>query len=118
MRLLTFPQPRQTGLRQPRVLVSQLANEVIQSGTEFDGTERSPMPIAEARVTLGVVAAREGDLDTALAYGERAVAGERKSLPSLAMVASGLGRALQTNCKNSSAAQEFVAHLRELRGGQ
>ncbi|MEV5672810.1 XRE family transcriptional regulator [Streptomyces sp. NPDC052503] len=99
-------------------LAGQLANEVIRSGTDFDGTERSPMRIAEARVTLGVVAAREGDLDTALAYGERALAGERKSLPSLAMVASDLGRALQTNYGNSSDAQEFVAHLRELRGGQ
>ncbi|WNI34410.1 XRE family transcriptional regulator [Streptomyces sp. ITFR-6] len=99
-------------------LAGQLANEVIRSGTDFDGTERSPMRIAEARVTLGVVAAREGDLDTALAYGERALAGERKSLPSLAMVASDLGRALQTNHGDSSDAQEFVTHLRELRGGQ
>ncbi|MFJ4710121.1 XRE family transcriptional regulator [Streptomyces anulatus] len=99
-------------------LAGQLANEVIRSGTDFDGTERSPMRIAEARVTLGVVAAREGDLDTALAYGERALAGERKSLPSLAMVASDLGRALQTNHEGSPDAQEFIAHLRELRGGQ
>ncbi|MCX4523978.1 XRE family transcriptional regulator [Streptomyces anulatus] len=99
-------------------LAGQLANEVIRSGTDFDGTERSPMRIAEARVTLGVVAAREGDLDTALAYGERALAGERKSLPSLAMVASDLGHALQRNYGSSSDAREFVAHLRELRGGQ
>ncbi|MEV1048697.1 XRE family transcriptional regulator [Streptomyces sp. NPDC049916] len=99
-------------------LAGQLANEVIRSGTDFDGTERSPMRIAEARVTLGVVAAREGDLDTALTYGERALAGERKSLPSLAMVASDLGRALQRTYEKSSEAQEFVAHLRELRGGQ
>ncbi|WP_199787075.1 tetratricopeptide repeat protein [Streptomyces sp. CNS654] len=116
VRLLTFPQPRWTGLRQPRVLAGQLANEVIRSGTDFDGTERSPMRIAEARVTLGVVAAREGDLETALVYGERALAGERRSLPSLAMVASDLGRVLQMNYGNSSDAQEFVGHLRELRG--
>lgn len=76
------------------------------------------MRIAEARVTLGVVAAREGDLDTALAYGERALAGERKSLPSLAMVAADLGQALQTHYGHASEAQEFVTHLRELRGGQ
>ena len=69
-------------------------------------------------LALGVVAAREGDLDTALAYGERALAGERKSLPSLAMVASGLGRPLQTHYGSSSDAQVFVAHLRELQGGQ
>ncbi len=99
-------------------LAGQLANEVIRSGTDFDGTERSPMRIAEARVTLGVVAAREGDLDTALAYGERALAGERKSLPSLAMVAADLGQALQTHYGHASEAQEFITHLRKLRSGQ
>jgi tetratricopeptide (TPR) repeat protein len=99
-------------------LAEQLANQVIRAGTDFDGTERSPMRNAEARVTLGVVAAREGDLDTALAYGEKALAGDRKSLPSLAMVAADLGQALQSNYANASEAQAFVAHLRELRGNQ
>jgi len=99
-------------------LAEQLANQVIRAGTDFDGTERSPMRNAEARVTLGVVAAREGDLDTALAYGEKALAGDRKSLPSLAMVAADLGQALQSHYANASEAQAFVAHLRELRGGQ
>ncbi len=60
---------------------------------------------AEARVTLGVVAAREGDLDTALAYGEKALAGDRKSLPSLAMVAADLGQALQSHYAHASEAQ-------------
>jgi hypothetical protein len=39
-----------------------LAHEVIRAGTDFDGSERSPMRMAEARITLGVVAARQGDL--------------------------------------------------------
>ncbi|MFJ3883036.1 XRE family transcriptional regulator [Streptomyces sp. NPDC090077] len=99
-------------------LAEQLANQVLRAGTDFDGTERSPMRNAEARVTLGVVAAREGDLDTALAFGEKALAGERKSLPSLAMVAADLGQALQSQYAHASEAQAFVAHLRELRGGQ
>ncbi|MEU5756735.1 XRE family transcriptional regulator [Streptomyces sp. NPDC047829] len=99
-------------------LAEQLANQVIRAGTDFDGTERSPMRNAEARVTLGVVAAREGALDTALAYGEKALAGDRKSLPSLAMVAADLGQALQSHYAHASEAQAFVAHLRELRGGQ
>lgn len=97
-------------------MAEQLASEVIRAGTDFDGTERSPMRIAEARVTLGVVAAREGDLDTALSYGEQALSGERKSLPSLAMVAADLGQTLQTRFTRATGAQEFVAHLRELRG--
>ncbi|MFD8259600.1 XRE family transcriptional regulator [Streptomyces griseoluteus] len=99
-------------------IAEQLANQVIRAGTDFDGTERSPMRNAEARVTLGVVAAREGDLDTALAFGERALAGDRKSLPSLAMVAADLRHALQSHYANASEAQEFIAHLRELRGEQ
>ncbi|MER5990590.1 hypothetical protein [Streptomyces viridosporus] len=33
--------------------------EVLRTGTDFDGTDRSPMRNAEARVTLGVTAARE-----------------------------------------------------------
>lgn len=99
-------------------LAEQLAHEVVRAGTDFDGTERSPMRIAEARVTLGVVAAREGDLDSALAFGERALAGSRRSLPSLAMVSADLGQALQSQYAHASEAQAFVAHLRELRGGQ
>lgn len=99
-------------------IAEQLANQVIRAGTDFDGTERSPMRNAEARVTLGVVAAREGDLDSALAYGEKALAGDRKSLPSLAMVAADLGQALQFHYADASEAQAFIAHLRELRGGQ
>ncbi|WP_405808239.1 XRE family transcriptional regulator [Streptomyces sp. NBC_00210] len=42
-------------------LARALADEVLRTGTDFDGTERSPMRNAEARVTLGVTAAREGD---------------------------------------------------------
>lgn len=99
-------------------LAEQLANQVIRAGTDFDGSERAPMRNAEARVTLGVVAAREGDLDAALTYGEKALGGDRKSLPSLAMVAADLGQALQSHYPYASEAQAFVAHLRELRGGQ
>lgn len=76
------------------------------------------MRIAEARVTLGVVAAREGDLDSALGFGERVLTGSRRSLPSLAMVSADLGQALQSHYSHASEAQAFVAHLRELRGGQ
>ncbi|MGK4586170.1 XRE family transcriptional regulator [Kitasatospora sp. HPMI-4] len=96
-------------------LAEQLANEVIRANTDFDGTERAPMRIAEARVTLGVVAAREGDLDTALTYGERALRGDRQSLPSLAMVSADLGQVLHSRYSHAPEAVEFIAHLRELR---
>ncbi|MDH6107870.1 hypothetical protein P3T36_006329 [Kitasatospora sp. MAP12-15] len=47
------------------VMAEQLASEVIRASPGFDGTEQAPMRIAEARVALGVVAARDGDLDVA-----------------------------------------------------
>ena len=71
-------------------MAKMLAEEVIRAGTDYDGTERSPMRIAEARITLGVVAAREGDLEGAINYGEWALRGERQSLPSLLMVSRDL----------------------------
>ncbi len=44
-------------------LAETLADEVIRSSTDFDGTERAPMRTAEARITLGVIAARQGDVE-------------------------------------------------------
>jgi hypothetical protein len=67
-------------------MAETLADEVIQASTDFDGRERAPMRLAEARITLGVVRAREGDLEEAVSLGQRALTGERKSLPSLLMV--------------------------------
>jgi hypothetical protein len=73
-------------------MAETLADEVIRSATDLDGSERAPMRLAEARVTLGVVAAREGDVEQAIHHGEQALAGQRKSLPSLAMVSRDLSR--------------------------
>jgi tetratricopeptide (TPR) repeat protein len=67
-------------------LAETLATEVIQASTDFDGTERAPMRLAEARTTLGVIAARQGDLEQAIHHGTRALSAPRKSLPSLLMV--------------------------------
>ena len=52
-------------------MAENLANEVIQASTDFDGQERAPMRLAEARITLGVIAARQGDLDEAVSRGDR-----------------------------------------------
>ena len=75
-------------------MAENLADEVIQASTDFDGPERAPMRLAEARITLGVVAARQGDLDEAVSQGERALSGQRKSLPSLLMVSRDLTKVL------------------------
>jgi outer membrane murein-binding lipoprotein Lpp len=92
-------------------IAETLADEVIEAGTDFDGTERSPMRIAEARITLGVVAARQGELEHAVQLGERALAGERKSVPSLVMVSRDLGHADATQL---SAIRSELAELRRL----
>jgi hypothetical protein len=53
------------------------------------------MRLAEARITLGVIAARQGDLEQAVHQGERAFSVPRKSLPSLLMVSRDLTRVLK-----------------------
>ncbi|MFF0729926.1 XRE family transcriptional regulator [Streptomyces sp. NPDC004134] len=88
-----------------------LAEEVLRAGTDFDGHERSPMRNAEARVTLGVTAAREGDLEQALAMGERALDGERQSVPSLIMTSRELAAEMRRRYSSESAAQDYLARL-------
>jgi hypothetical protein len=62
-----------------------------------------------------VVAAREGDLESALTYGERALSGDRRSLPSLLMVSRELGTIVQDRYSSDPEATEYLDHLRQLR---
>ncbi|WP_425829633.1 XRE family transcriptional regulator [Streptomyces fractus] len=91
-----------------------LAEEVLRAGTDFDGTERSPMRNSEARITLGVTAAREGDLEQALMMGERALQGDRQSVPSLIMTSRELAAEMRSRYSSEPAAQEYLGHLRAL----
>lgn len=93
------------------------AGEVIQDSTEYDGTERAPMRIAEARITLAVSAARQGDLDQALSYGRRAISGDRKSLPSLRMVAGDLTRLLSDRYAGEPETGEYLEQVRAIQAG-
>jgi hypothetical protein len=95
-------------------MAENLADEVIHASTDFDGTERAPMRLAEARITLGVVAARKGDLDQALHQGERALTGQRKSLPSLTMVSRDLTRALKDRYPSEPATTSYIEQLRTI----
>lgn len=95
-------------------LASTLAEEVLRGGTDFDGSERSPMRNAEARVTLAVAAAREGDLEQALAYGTRALDGDRQSVPSLLMTSRELAAELKRRYASEPGAQDYLARLRAL----
>jgi tetratricopeptide (TPR) repeat protein len=98
-------------------LAETYAREVLRSGVDAGGVERSPMRNAEARATLGVVAAREGDLEQALTHGRRALQGERQSLPSLLMVSQELAAIMTDRFSREPDAAEYLAQLRELRDG-
>lgn len=95
-------------------LATTLAEEVIRAGTDFDGTERSPMRIAEARITLGVAAAREGELEEAILHGEMALAGDRKSMPSLLMVSRDLAMVIGRKFGDEPEAVSYLDHLNSL----
>jgi transcriptional regulator with XRE-family HTH domain len=70
------------------------AEEVLRLGTAPDGTELAPMRVAEARLTLGAVAARAGELEHAVDVAVRAFDARRRSLPQLLMVAGEVGAEL------------------------
>jgi hypothetical protein len=73
-----------------------------------------PMRTAEARVTLGVVAARAGDLESAVDHGRQALVGERRSLPSLAMCARELATVLTDRYPSEPEVDTYVEALRQL----
>lgn len=96
-------------------LAVSYATEVIRAGTDTSGVERSPMRNAEARVTLGVISARQGDLSAAVTYGQRALAGTRQSVPSLLMVSRELGSIIKERYGSDPNAVEYLDQLRQLR---
>jgi transcriptional regulator with XRE-family HTH domain len=83
------------------------ALEVVKLGIASDGTEKSPMRLAEARLTLGVAAARSGELEEAVSFGNKAFESERKSLPTLLMVAGELDGELRRRYPREVLSGEF-----------
>lgn len=96
-------------------LAKTYADEVLRSGTDFSGREISTMRNAEARITLGVIAAREGDLPAALSHGQRAIDSDRQSLPSLLMVSSELETELERRFSGQPEAEDYRRQLAQLR---
>jgi hypothetical protein len=91
------------------------AEEVLRAGIRPDGVERSPMRNAEARITLAVAAARAGDADAALDYGIEALTGDRRSVPSLALVAHELTREFdRANLSDDPRARAYADALTEI----
>lgn len=96
-------------------LAEMYAAEVLRGAVGPDGTELRPMRAAEARVTLGVVAARHGDVDGAVAYGRAAIASGRRSLPSLLLHGRELAAELSRRYPYAPEAAAYVEELRAVR---
>jgi tetratricopeptide (TPR) repeat protein len=90
------------------------AHEVIRSSTDFDGSYRKPMRVAEANVTLGVIAARSGNLEEAVALGRRALQGDRQSMPSLLMCSQELTSTLSRLYPTEPAANSYLKQVQEI----
>lgn len=95
-------------------LAQVYADEVIRTSTDFGGIERNPMRIAEARITLGVAAARSGDVSRAVDFGRQALTSERRSLPSLTMVSRDLSNALVRQYPDEREVHDYLDELRAL----
>lgn len=93
----------------------QHAEIVLSEGLMPDGTERSPMRMAEARLTLAAVASRRGDLEEAIDLGVKALTTSRRSLPSLLMVSGELDTELRRRFPTDPAAADYHEALRTLR---
>lgn len=83
------------------------AVEVIAQHVRPDGTSNAPMRTAQARIDLGIVAARRGELDQAVAYGKSAFEFERKSMSDLVSRSADLDRLLQERYRGERLAQDF-----------
>jgi tetratricopeptide (TPR) repeat protein len=90
------------------------AQEVLRKSIGPDGTVIAPMRNTEARITLGVIAARNGDIEEAASQGLQALQNSRRSQPSLRMVGSELDRAIANRAPDAAASQDFHAAFAEL----
>lgn len=88
------------------------AREVIAQHGRLDGTSNAPMRTSQAQMNLGIVAARRGELDQAVAYGESAFQYERQSLGDLVNGSADLDRILQKQYRGEQLARDF--HERHL----
>ncbi|MEY8043595.1 helix-turn-helix transcriptional regulator [Saccharopolyspora cebuensis] len=100
-----------------REAATDYATRVLDHCGPGGGVIRSPMRRSEALLTLGVVAARDGDLDTAVHRGTTALGDPRQCLPSLLTVAADLHTALQPHTHEPVTApwRDALAQVRDTR---
>jgi hypothetical protein len=86
---------------------TEYAEAVIRDNTAPDGTELSPMRIAECRITLGFVAGRRGDLEQAVDRGREGLKDGRQSKVHLRMIAAELNQELHQRFPGESQIVDF-----------
>jgi transcriptional regulator with XRE-family HTH domain len=91
---------------------SEYARTVIHDNIAPDGTELSPMRIAESRLILGFVAGRDGDLEQAVGLGRQGLRDGRQSKVHLRMVASELDHELRRRFPGEGLVTDFEDALR------
>lgn len=79
--------------------------------TSPDGTELSPMRVSECRITLGIVAGREGDIGQAVELGKTGLMHGRQSKVHLLMIAGELDRELRDRFLGEGLVTEFEETL-------
>lgn len=88
------------------------ARQVLRESAGYGGQIRNPMRAAEAHLTLAVIAARDRDLESAVAEGLRAFTGTRRSLPSLLSVANEAAREIVERFPGEPRTEAFLDELR------
>jgi transcriptional regulator with XRE-family HTH domain len=92
-------------------LASQYARTVIKDNLAPDGAELSPMRVSECRITLGIVAGREGDLEQAVGLGLSGLKDGRQSKMHLQMIAGELDEELRRRFPGEGLVTEFEEAL-------
>jgi transcriptional regulator with XRE-family HTH domain/tetratricopeptide (TPR) repeat protein len=94
------------------------AGEVIRAHTSADGVELAPMRISEAKLTLGVIAARQGDIEQAVGYGRQSLKAQRRSVPHLIMSSRELVRTVGDQHASQPEVRAYLDELRDLTSHQ
>ncbi|GAB3814549.1 hypothetical protein GCM10028799_14360 [Kribbella italica] len=95
-------------------LATKYASAVISDNITPDGHELSPMRVSECRITLGMVAGREGDLEQAVGLGLTGLKDGRQSKVHLQMIAGELDQELRQRFPSEGLVTEFEEALRGL----
>jgi hypothetical protein len=88
--------------------------EVFARCTAADGTTAWPMRVSETQNTMALVQLHRDDLSAAIDYGNRALDGDRKSIPSLLSSAGELALALERQHPREPVVHDFRERVAQI----